>query len=229
MSSIEEFRLRNLAMAPGLEKLYANSADPLFRQGGKSLFEAMARLRAIESKIPPSTATYAAGRFGNGLKQIARLIKADVGLEVAFAEATNWDHHVAEGGTQGQIAQRLDDFSRGLAALATDLGERLSETVILTMSEFGRAVAENGNRGTDHGHGNAMLVIGGPVKGRKVYGKWPGLGSSQRFEGRDLAVTTDFREVFCEVATRHLSLTPDALARVFPGYTAQSPLGLIRT
>ena len=137
--------------------------------------------------------------FGQSLQEIARLAKADVGLEIAFAESGQWDHHVNEGGATGQIANRLDDFARGIAALAQDLGDRMADTIILTMSEFGRAVAENGNRGTDHGHGNAMMLIGGGVKGGEIYGDWPGSKSEQRYEGRDLTVTTDFRDVFGEV------------------------------
>ena len=145
------------------------------------------------------------------MQEIARLAKSDVGLEIAFAESTQWDHHVNEGAATGQIANRLDDFSRGIAALAQDLGDRMADTVILTMSEFGRAVAENGSRGTDHGHGNAMFVIGGSVKGGAVYGKWPGLAVNDRFEGRDLAVTTDFRDVFGEV--RHQAPRRDERSR----------------
>ena len=144
---------------------------------------------------PANGAVYPRSPFGQALQEIARLAKSDVGLEIAFAESTQWDHHVNQGAATGQMANRLDDFSRGIAALAQDLGERMADTVILTMSEFGRAVAENGSRGTDHGHGNAMFVIGGGVKGGEVYGKWPGLEVDQRFEGRDLAVTTDFRDV----------------------------------
>ena len=140
---------------------------------------------------------------------------------MAFAESTNWDHHVNQGAATGQMANRLDDFSRGVAALARDLGDRLADTVILTMSEFGRAVAENGSRGTDHGHGNAMLLIGGGVRGGTVYGHWPGLRPEQRFEGRDLAITTDFRDVFAEVVVRHLGATTETAARVFPGYRFQ--------
>jgi uncharacterized protein (DUF1501 family) len=232
VGSIEAFNVRGgMGAERELESAFAGSSDSLLSGNAKAAFEAMRTLRGAGSGPyqPAAGVEYPRSPFGQALQEIARIAKSDVGLEVAFAEATNWDHHVAEGGTQGQIAQRLDDFARGLSALAADLGERMSETVILTMSEFGRAVAENGNRGTDHGHGNAMLVIGGPVKGRKIYGKWPGLGSGQRFEGRDLAVTTDFRDVFAEVATRHLALTPEALGRVFPSYTAASSLGLIRT
>ncbi len=139
-----------------------------------------------------------------------------MGLEVAFAESNGWDHHVNEGAATGQLAARLDDFARGLAALATDLGDRFDDTIILTMSEFGRAVAENGNRGTDHGHGNAMMVLGGAVRGGQIYGRWPGLARDQRFEGRDLAITTDFRDVFGEIVVRHLGIA-DPRA-IFPGY-----------
>jgi uncharacterized protein (DUF1501 family) len=128
----------------------------------------------------------------------------------------------------GLIATRLDEFSRGLAALANDLGDRLADTIIVTMSEFGRAVAENGNRGTDHGHGNAMMVIGGNVRGGAVHGKWPGLSDSHRFEGRDLAVTTDFRDVFTEIVSGHLGASRPSLARVFPGFVANQGLGVVR-
>ena len=106
--------------------------------------------------------------------------RPNVGLEVAFAESGNWDHHVNQGAATGQLAGRLDDLARGLAALVRDLGDRMQDVVILTMSEFGRAVVENGNRGTDHGHGNAMLVLGGGVRGGRVYGRWPGLAPEQR-------------------------------------------------
>src|SRR5207237_684705 len=155
--------------------------------------------------------------FGQALKQIAQLVKADVGLEVAFADIGGWDTHVNQGSSQGQLANRLDDFGRSLAALVTDLGERMADTVVLTMSEFGRAVSENGNRGTDHGHGNAMMVIGGGVRGGRVYGRWPGLAPEHRYDARDLAVTTDFRDVFAEIVVRHLGIS-DA-SPVFPAYT----------
>jgi len=225
MSSIEEFRLRNLAMAGALEKLYSNSADPLFRQGGKSLFEAMARLHAIESRIPSSTATYSAGRFGNGLKQIARLIKADLGLEVAFTEIEGWDTHVAEGGASGQLANRLKELGEGLAAFYQDLGDRMEDVVLVTMSEFGRTARENGNRGTDHGHANVMFVLGGGVRGGKVYGRWPGLAPEVLYEGRDLDLTTDYRAVCSELVTAHLGLKD--VGRVFPGFRASAPVPLI--
>jgi uncharacterized protein (DUF1501 family) len=232
VGNVDQFNVRGgMDAERQLETAFAGSSDSLLNGSAKSAFEAMRTLRGSTSGpyTPRAGVEYPRSPFGQALQEIARIATANVGLEIAFAEATNWDHHVAEGGTQGQIAQRLDDFARGLSALAGDLGEQLSDTVILTMSEFGRAVAENGNRGTDHGHGNAMLLIGGPVKGKKVHGKWPGLGADQRFEGRDLAVTTDFRDVFAEVATRHLTLSPEALNRVFPRYAPANALGLIRS
>src|SRR5262249_7199762 len=149
---------------------------------------------------PAAGVDYPRSAFGQALKQIAQLAKSNVGLEVAFADVGGWDTHVNQGAAQGQLATRLDDFARAIGALVTDLGDLMDDTVVLTMSEFGRAVTENGSRGTDHGHGNAMIVIGGGVRGGRVYGKWPGLAVDQRYERRDLAVTTDFRDVFGEIA-----------------------------
>jgi uncharacterized protein (DUF1501 family) len=168
---------------------------------------------------PARGVSYPSSPFGQALQEIARLAKADVGLEIAFAESTQWDHHANEGGATGQIANRLDDFARGLAALALDLGDRMADTVIVTMSEFGRAVAQNGSGGTDHGHGNAMFVLGGPVKGGHVYGRWPGLSTAERHEGRDLAITTDFRDVFAELVVKHLGADLATAGAVFPGYS----------
>jgi uncharacterized protein (DUF1501 family) len=225
ISSIEEFRLHKPAMAPALQKLYAASTDPLMRQGGTSLFEAMARLRGIEDKIAPSAAAYPAGRFAAGLKQIARLVKADVGLEIAFTEIEGWDTHVAEGGATGQLANRLRELGAGLAAFYQDLGDRMEDVVIVTMSEFGRTARENGNRGTDHGHANVMFVIGGNVRGGKVYGRWPGLAPEVLNEGRDLALTTDYRSVCGELLARHMG--QQELGRIFPGFRSTGQLAII--
>src|SRR5678815_3419942 len=174
--------------AAAFESQYESASDPLLRAAGRDAFAAMRTLRQAAGSPyrADNGAEYPQTAFGKALAEIARLAKADVGLEVAFTELGNWDHHVNEGSVNGQIATRLGEFSRGLAALATDLGDRMADTVIVTMSEFGRAVAENGNRGTDHGHGNAMFVIGGQaVRGGKVYGRWPGLAREQRYDGRD--------------------------------------------
>ncbi len=132
------------------------------------------------------------------------------------ARTGGWDHHVNEGGSQGQLANNLRQFGDALAAFHRDLGERMGKVVVLTMSEFGRTARENGNRGTDHGHANAMFVLGGPVKGGKVYGSWPGLKPGQLNEERDLALTTDFRDVFAEIVVRHLGA--DNAEPVFPGF-----------
>jgi uncharacterized protein (DUF1501 family) len=228
IGGVDDFRVRgDMSDGRGIESAYAG--DTVFGGAASEAFEAMRTLRAASPGTyrPAAGVTYPRSPFGQALQEIARLAKADVGLEVAFAESTNWDHHVNEGNVTGQVATRLGDLASGLAALAADLGDRLADTVILTMSEFGRAVAENGNGGTDHGHGNAMLVLGGPVKGRHVYGQWPGLEEHQRFEGRDLAVTTDFRDVFSEIVARHLSGTPSTLARVFPGFAPSRGLGIL--
>jgi uncharacterized protein (DUF1501 family) len=139
---------------------------------------------------------------------------------VAFTDIGGWDHHVNEGSTQGQIANILREFSGSLAAFWTDLGDLAEDTVVITMSEFGRTARENGNRGTDHGHANAIFIMGGPVKGGKVYGQWPGLEQHQLYEGRDLALTTDFRRVIGEAVSRHLGNTN--LQPVFPGFDNQT-------
>ena len=224
LSSIEEFRLRNAALGASLQKLYANTTDPLFRRGGDNLFAALAQLRMIESRIPPSAAEYPAGRFAAGLKQIARLIKGDVGLEIAFHEIEGWDTHVAEGGAVGQMANRLKEFADGLASFCQDLGERMEDVVVVTMSEFGRTAGENGSRGTDHGHANVMFVLGGKVRGGKVYGRWPGVAPELLHENRDLALTTDYRAVCGEVLARHLNRDT---GRIFPGFRSGAPLRLI--
>jgi uncharacterized protein (DUF1501 family) len=224
MNGIERFGIRDTLGAgtgASFEAQYAAAADRVLNGVGRETFEALRMLRSAAPGRyrPEHGAVYPPTPFGQALRQIAQLIKADVGLEVAFADVGGWDTHVNQGAAQGQLATRLDDFARAIAALVTDLDERMADTVVVTMSEFGRAVAENGNRGTDHGHGNAMLVIGGGVRGQRVYGQWPGLSPDRRYDGRDLAVTTDFRDVFGEVVVRHLGLPPPA--PIFPGYAIQ--------
>ena len=221
MGSVNAFDVQgDTAAKASFESAYASAADQVLNGTAGEAFDAMRTLsRQGASRYRPAAGvSYPRSPFGQALQEIASLAKSDVGLEVAFAESTNWDHHVNEGGATGQLANRLDDFSRGIAALVRDLGDRMADTIILTMSEFGRAVGENGSRGTDHGHGNAMMLIGGAVKGGRIYGDWPGLAPEQRYEGRDLAVTTDFRDVFAEVVVSHLGATTSTAGRVFPGY-----------
>jgi uncharacterized protein (DUF1501 family) len=209
------------------EAQYAQAADSLLAPTGKEAFDAVKMMKLADPSqyAPANNADYPRSGFGEAMKQIAQIVKSDLGLEVAFAELGQWDHHANEGSTQGQIANRLDDFARGISAFAADLGERMADVVLMTMSEFGRTVKENGNRGTDHGHGNAMLILGGPVKGGKVYGKWPGLGRDQLWQGRDLAITTDFRDVFAEAVTGHLSAKD--VSTIFPGYRYKDKLGFL--
>jgi len=204
--------------------------DALLSLSAREAFDAkrIVRNATAAGYQPAAGVEYPRSAFGEAMQDIARLAKSDVGLEVAFAESTGWDHHINEGSTDGHLAGRLDDLSRGIAALTRDLGERIASTVIITMSEFGRTAAENASRGTDDGHGNVMLLIGGPVKGARAYGRWPGLRREQRFEERDLAVTTDFRDIFSEIVTRHLGAAPSAIEHVFPGFTPGAPLGIIR-
>ncbi len=223
MTDVNRFGLRGGAgTQASFEAEYAAAADRVLQRTGQEAFDAMRQLDAAAPGRyqPANGAVYPRSAYGQALKQIAQLAKADVGLEIAFAESGQWDHHANEGAATGQLGNRLDDFAQGIAALVTDLGSRMQDVVILTMSEFGRAVAENGNRGTDHGHANAMFLVGGPVQGGKVYGRWPGLASAQRHDGRDLAVTTDFRDVFGEVAVRHLGVKD--VRAVFPGYAVNA-------
>ena len=225
ISSIDEFRLRNQQLSSSLQKLYANSTDPLFRQGGESLFQAMATLRQVQAAIPESSAIYPNGRFGQSMKQIARLIKSDVGAEIAFAEIEGWDTHVNEGGAKGQLANRLKELGEGLSGFYQDLGDRMEDVVVVTMSEFGRTARENGNGGTDHGHANVMFALGGTVRGGRVLGRWPGLAPEVLYEGRDLDLTTDYRAVCSEVLQKHLGVK--SLTAVFPGFRSSGSLGLI--
>ena len=202
----------------GLEALYASSDDALLASTAQETFEAVDLLQRVNPAQyqPANGAQYPRGPFGQTMLQIAQLIKSDIGLEIAFAEVGGWDHHVNEGGAQGQLANLLRQFAGGIAAFGRDLGGRMEDVVLVTLSEFGRTAFENGNRGTDHGHANALFVVGGPVRGGKVYGNWPGLEREQLFEGRDLALTTDFRDVLGEILVHHLGATN--LRSVFPGY-----------
>ncbi len=215
----------------GFEAMYSQSVDHALHGTGAETFEAIDMLRKIDtSKYPPENgADYPKSAVGQRLQQIAQMIKANIGVEVLFLDCGGWDNHVNEGGVQGQLANLLKDLGQSLAAFHQDMGDRMTDIVVVTMSEFGRTAKENGNRGTDHGHANCMFVMGGEVKGGRVYGKWPGLDEHQLNEGRDLALTTDFRSVIGEILTKHLNVKD--LAPVFPGFD-NSPrkfTGLVRT
>ncbi len=206
----------------GFEGIWQQKASDGLGDTGKETFDAVNYLKKANPAQYKAAngAQYPNSGFGRSLLQIAQLIKAGVGLEVAFAEIGGWDTHSNQGSSRGQLANNLRDFGQSIAALAADLGKQMDDVVILTMSEFGRTARQNGTGGTDHGHGNAMFILGNSVKGGKIYGDWKGLKSDQLNEGRDLAVTTDFRDVFGEVAYKHLG--NKNLDKVFPGYTANS-------
>ena len=226
MNNINDFSIggRNpkpSVAATAFEAMYDHSSDSVLHGTGAETFDAVKMLKAADpgKYAPAAGANYPKGRFGDSLRQLAQLIKANLGVQVAFADIGGWDHHVHEGAAEGQLANVLNDFSQSIAAFWTDLGDLGEDTVVVTMSEFGRTARENGNRGTDHGHANVMFVLGGPVKGGRVYDRWPGLDQSQLYEGRDLALTTDFRQVIGEAVARHLG--NKNLAAVFPGYENQ--------
>jgi uncharacterized protein (DUF1501 family) len=202
----------------GFEAMYAQTVDHALHGTGTETFEAIDMLRKIETSkyAPENGAEYPKSPVGQRLQQIALMIKANIGLEVSFLDCGGWDNHVNEGSTQGQLANLLRDLSQSLAAFYQDMGDRMGEVVVVTMSEFGRTARENGNRGTDHGHANCMFVMGGDVKGGRVYGQWPGLNDHQLNEGRDLALTTDFRSVVGEILTKHLKVKD--LGPIFPTF-----------
>jgi len=206
-------------LTAAFEELYAGAATGLLATSSQEAFDAVQLLKRVNPGRyqPASGAAYPRGRLGAAMRQIAQLIKANVGLQVAFADVSGWDTHVNQGASDGQLAARLTDLGLALVAFATDLGEGMRDVVVLTLSEFGRTIRENGSLGTDHGHATAMLVLGGPVNGGTVLGRWPGLDPADRFEGRDVAVTTDFRDLFGEILTRHMRATD--LSAIFPGFT----------
>ena len=201
----------------GFEAMYSQTVDHAMRGVGNETFDAIDQLKKInpDSYQAENGAQYPKSRFGQSLQEIAELFKADVGLEVAFLDSGGWDNHVNEGGVTGQLSNLLKDLGQGIAAFHQDMGDRMGDVVFVSMSEFGRTAHENGNRGTDHGHANCMFVMGGDVKGGRVYTKWPGLNEDQLNQGRDLAVTTDYRSVLGEIISKHMG--DRALTSVFPG------------
>ncbi len=229
VDNLRDFQVHNAQASGAFQALYTDSQDPMLHAAGSETFAAVALLESVQKQRyePAAGANYPKGRFGDCLRQIAQLIKADVGVEMAFADVGGWDHHVNEVGaraSQGQLASRLAEFGQTLAAFWTDLADRRGDVAVVTMSEFGRTARENGDRGTDHGHANCMFVMGGGVRGGKVYGKWPGLEQEQLYEARDLALTTDFRDILGELVRGQLGNRD--LSRVFPGYIPQ-PRGIL--
>jgi uncharacterized protein (DUF1501 family) len=243
LGNVQDFKISDEERLAILRNMYSLTPDATMRRTGSDAFEAMKIIQSVGKEQVPNgggrgfatapeiptpvqsnSPTYnAGGQLGRNLQELARLIKAGAGIEAAFAEIDGWDHHQNE---NNQMSNLLKEFSNAIAAFCQDMGDQMEDIVIVTMSEFGRTVAENGTGGTDHGHGSLMMVVGGPVRGGKIYGEWPGLEKEQLYEGRDLAVTTDFRTVLSEVVRGHLG-RPD-LSSVFPGFNAKRELGLLR-
>ncbi|MDQ2641154.1 MAG: DUF1501 domain-containing protein [Pseudomonadota bacterium] len=222
VDDLTKFQVANQEAAAIFESLYASSSDTGLKAQGNSTFEAARMIEAVlKQPYQPTGGAQYVGNLGRKLRQLAQLIKADVGVEVAFADMDGWDHHANE---NGQLPQVLNELGSSLAAFSRDMGTAMADVVVVTMSEFGRTVKES-SQGTDHGHGGMMMVLGGPVSGGKVYGQWPGLEPEQLFEGRDLAVTTDYRTVLGELVRDHLGARPEA---VFPGFSLATPLGLLQ-
>jgi uncharacterized protein (DUF1501 family) len=217
MQRVGDFGIRGGRATPEIEELFAD----LY----KDTFDAVKSLRTATSQqyTPADGVQYPNSPFSQSLQQIAQLIKSGVGVEVAFAELGGWDTHANQ---RGQLANQLRNFGEALTAFYRDLDDRMRNVVVLTMTEFGRAIRQNGSGGTDHGHASCLFIAGGSVKGGKVYGRWPGLAPEQLYEGRDLALTTDFRSVFSEILMKHMG-AKDA-AKVFPNFNRPpAPLNIL--
>ncbi len=230
VGNLNDFQVKDAQASATFEGMYGSSTDTVLNGTGKETFEAVRIVRDIQKQpyTPLNGAHYPNGRLGQSLLQIARMIRAGVGLEVAFTDVGGWDTHVNEVGAQphqGQLANLLKDFGDALAAFSQDMGDRMADITVVTMSEFGRTAKENGDRGTDHGHANVMFALGGGVKGGKVYGDWPGLQPDQLYEGRDLNVTTDFRSVLGELVLKQMG--NHDLSHVFPGFSEPAAKGIL--
>jgi uncharacterized protein (DUF1501 family) len=222
LSNVNNFNVAGRGPAPSpaasaFEAMYGGSGDQIFHAAGEETFEAVKMLRAANpAQYQPATgADYPNSEFGNRMKQVAQLLKSNLGVEAAFTDIGGWDTHQNQGSVNGQLANRLKDFSDSIVAFWRDMGDDAENITLVTMSEFGRTARENGTAGTDHGHANVMFVLGGSVNGGKVYGRWPGLSNEQLNEGRDLALTTDYRQVLGEVVNKTMGASN--LDLVFPG------------
>ncbi len=223
LQSIAQFHLNGSAqevakIQSGLAALY--QGDDFVDAQGAITLQAMDMLSKITTAKyePANGAKYPDTAYGRSLMAVAQLIKADLGVEIACVDIGGWDTHAGEGGADGgELPRLLAEFAQGIHAFYTDMGDRMSRTTVVSMSEFGRRLQENNSHGTDHGHGNVMFVLGGNVLGGKVYGDWPGLAKDQLYGPGDLAVTTDFRDVLGEIVKNRLGNAK--LDAVFPGYT----------
>jgi uncharacterized protein (DUF1501 family) len=214
-------------VAAAFDKLYDrnDTLSQTYREG-RAARKALLQDLDAETKMANNGAPLPNG-FASDARRLANVMLRDPKVELAFMALGGWDTHVNQGSSQGQLARNLSQLGKGLAALQSGLGTAYANTTIVVLSEFGRTVHENGNGGTDHGHGNVMWLLGGNVKGGKIYGKWDGLGSDRLYEGRDVPVTTDFRDVIGNVLDQHMGLNQMKLAQVFPGYTPGQSISVV--
>jgi uncharacterized protein (DUF1501 family) len=217
MSSLSDLNVPGGKMAGDFEHMYAAAVDQALRGTAGEAFDAMRSLKAIQAAPPSSNATYPKSPLGKRMQAIAQLIHAGAGVEIAVTDCGGWDTHAGQGASKGQLAGRLDDLALSIDAFATDLGSKMDDVCLVTVTEFGRTARENGTQGTDHGHGSVMFVLGGKVRGQKVYAKWKGLADDKLWQGRDVPVTTDHRDVFAEVLASHVGQRDVSV--VFPGFT----------
>ncbi|MCU0425127.1 MAG: DUF1501 domain-containing protein [Candidatus Kapabacteria bacterium] len=233
IARLEDFGVRvggqNMAAATlaqssgkGFEALYEQTSQKILRGAGQESFDAIKILSEsnFKSYTPSKGANYPVSPLGDSLKQIAQLIKANVGLEIAFAESGGWDTHVQQGTINGVFSRRAQDLADAIAAFWRDIEPFRDDVVLMTMTEFGRTVSENGSGGTDHGRGSCLFVLGNDVQGGVVYGNVPTLVPENLADGRDVPVTTDFRGIFSAVASGHLGITETA--KLFPGWTGEA-------
>lgn len=232
LQSIADFHLgsRNTTeieqFQTAISSLY--SADPILSDRAEFTLDAV---RLLESVVageykPANSAKYPESEFGQSLMQVAQLIKAEIGVEVAAVDIGGWDTHINQGGAEGEMSELLADLGASLAAFYHDLGDTMKNVTVVAMSEFGRRASENGGKGTDHGHGNVMFTMGKSINGGRVYGSWPGLSPEKLASPGDLAITTDFRSVLGELVSKHLK--NPTLDQVFPNFTDFQPLGLAK-
>lgn len=234
INNLQEFAIQmrgnplasNLA-SKSFEQLYDQTSSEILNKTGKESFDAMKMLdvKNIRNYQPAAGVVYPNSALGNALKQIAVLIKMDVGMEVAFAESGGWDTHFNQGAANGTLARNLKDFSDSIAAFWKDLDAYQDALTVMTMTEFGRTAHQNGTGGTDHGRASCLFVLGNDVQGGKVYNNIKSLAKEDLEDGRDLPVSTDFRSVFSAVADGHLKINNDKT--LFPGWDGKS-LGLMK-
>lgn len=234
ISNLQDFAIQmrgnpmgaNMA-AKSFEDLYSQTSSSLLKETGKESFDAVKILQKADTKnyIPANNAVYPNTPVGNSLKQIAQLIKMDVGLEVAFTESGGWDTHFNQGTDTGIFARNVEDLSKCIVAFWTDLGQYQDDVTLMTMTEFGRTVHQNGTGGTDHGRASCNFILGNDVNGGIVHGDIKSLVVENLEDGRDLPVTTDFRSVFSEVADKHLKINNDKV--LFPDWNGNK-IGVMR-